>query len=183
MQPKTQVSVQLVPVERIERGILVIRNQRVVLDETLAELYGVTVKRLNEQVRRNRDHFPDDFMFQLSIEEWDALRSQYATIKTGRGEHRKYRPYAFTEHGAVMAANVLNSPTAVQASIQVVRAFVRLRELLASHKELAAKLDALERKYDKQFKAVFDTIRALMTPPDTKRRPIGFVAPTTRRHT
>ncbi len=144
-----------------------------ILDETLAELYGVPTKRLNEQVTRNLDRFPGDFMFQLTREEWDALRSQSATSKSGRGG-RRYPPRAFTEHGTVMAANILNSATAVQASIQVVRAFVRLREILASHEDLARKLNALERKYDDQFKVVFDAIRQLMTPPKGERRPIGF---------
>ena len=166
----------VVPFERIERAILVVRGQKVILDETLAELYGVPTKRLNEQVKRNRDRFPGDFMFQLSLDERESLRSQIATLKRGRGQHRKYLPYVFTEHGAVMAANVLNSVTAVQASIQVVRAFVRLRQMLASHEELARKLEALEKKYDQRFKVVFDTIRALMTPPEPKRRPIGFLA-------
>jgi len=115
-------------------------------------------------------------MFQLSSDEWESLRSQIATLKRGRGQHRKYLPYAFTEHGAVMAANVLNSPVAVQASIQVVRAFVRLRQMLISHEELARKLETLEKKYDQSFRVVFDTIRALMSPPERKRRPIGFIA-------
>jgi phage regulator Rha-like protein len=176
MSPTSSKTTAVVPLERVERAILVIRGHRVVLDETLAQLYGVPIKRLNEQVRRNNERFPDDFMFQLSSDEWDSLRSQIATLKHGRGQHRKYLPYAFTEHGAVMAANVLNSPTAVQASIQVVRAFVRLRQMLASHEELARKLEALERKYDQSFKVVFDTIRALMTPAEPKRRTIGFVA-------
>jgi hypothetical protein len=164
----------VVPIERVERAIFIARGHRVIFDETLAQLYGVSTKRLNEQVRRNSHRFPDDFMFQLASDEWASLRSQIATLRPDRGQHRKYLPCVFTEHGAVMAANVLNSPTAVQASIQVVRAFVRLRQLLASHEELARKLEALERKYDKRFRVVFDTIRALMTPPETKRRPIGF---------
>jgi len=140
----------------------------------LARLYGVTTKRLNEQVRRNIDRFPQDFMFQLTREEYDALRSQIATLKTGRGQHRKYLPYAFTEHGAVMLANVLNSPTAVQASIQVVRAFVRLREMMITHTELARRLDELEKKYDKQLAVVFEAIRALMAPTKKETRRIGF---------
>ena len=140
-------------------------------------LYGVTTKRLNEQVKRNIDRFPGDFMFQLTKEEYESLRSQFATLKpTGRGRHRKYLPYVFTEHGAVMLANVLNSPVAIRASIQVVRAFIRLREILATHKELARKLDEMEKKYDTQFKVVFEAIRKLMTPPREARRPIGFDA-------
>ena len=145
------------------------------LDSDLAAVYGVTTKRLNEQVKRNRKRFPDDFMFQLTKEETEFLRSQIATLKTGRGQHRKYRPHAFTEHGAVMLASVLNSPVALQASVQVVRAFIRLRELLATHKDLATKLAELERKYDSQFKVVFDAIRKLMTPPPGPERPrMGF---------
>ncbi len=150
-----------------------IRGHKVLLDEDLAILCGVTTKRLNEQVKRNRDRFPGDFMFQLTEEEWGVLRSQIATSKKGRGGRRSL-PHVFTEHGAVMLASVLNSPVAVHASIQVVRAFIRLRELLSTHKQLARKLNELEGKYDKQFAAVFDAIRQLMTPPKTKQRPIGF---------
>jgi len=164
-----------IPVERIEQAILLIRGQKVMLDADLAKLYATTTKRLNEQVKRNRDRFPDDFMFQLTKEEWGSLRSQTATSKTGRGG-RRVPPYAFTEHGAIMAANVLNSARAVQASIQVVRAFIRLRELLASHKELARRLDALEQRYDGQFKVVFDAIRKLMTPPEPRVPRMGFHA-------
>ena len=162
----------LVPVERIERAILSIRGEKVMLDSDLAELYGVETKRLNEQVRRNLSRFPPDFMFQLTSQEWESLRSQFATLK--RGEHRKYLPCAFTEHGALMLANVLNSERAAQTSVQVVRAFVRLRQMLASNAELARKLAALENKYDAQFKVVFDAIRQLMSPPEPKRREIGF---------
>ena len=142
------------------------------LDEDLAEIYGVTTKRLNEQVRRNKGRFPEDFMFRLTKEEFANLRSQFATSRWGG---RRYPPNAFTEHGAVMLASVLNSPIAIEASIQVVRAFVRLREMLASHKDLARKLAALERKYDQQFQVVFDAIRKLMKPPPDKPKPrIGF---------
>jgi phage regulator Rha-like protein len=162
----------VIPVERIERAILSIRGEKVMLDSDLAELYGVETKRLNEQVRRNLSRFPPDFMFQLTSQEWESLRSQFATLK--RGEHRKYLPCAFTEHGALMLANVLNSERAAQTSVQVVRAFVRLRQMLASNAELARKLAALENKYDAQFKVVFDAIRQLMSPPEPKRREIGF---------
>jgi len=166
-------STSLIPAERIEKAILIIRGQRVMLDEDLATLYGVTTKRLNQQVNRNIERFPQDFMFQLTFQEFTRLRLQFATAKTGRGG-RRTPPYAFTEHGAVMLASVLNSPTAVQASIEVVRAFIRLRELLSSHVELARKLATLEKKYDAQFKVVFDAIRQLMEPPQQKRRGIGF---------
>ncbi|MFO0965504.1 MAG: ORF6N domain-containing protein [Gemmataceae bacterium] len=127
-------------------------------------------------MRRNRDRFPGDFMWRLTAEESAALRSQNATLKPGRGQHRKYLPFVFTEHGAIMAANVLNSPTANEVSVYVVRAFVKLRELIGRHKDLARKIDDLEQRYDAQFKVVFDAIRQLMSPPPTPKRrgKIGF---------
>jgi phage regulator Rha-like protein len=161
--------------ERIERAILSIRGEKVMLDSDLAELYGVETKGLNQAVKRNIARFPADFMFQLTREEHDdlaRLRSQIVTLK--RGEHRKYLPYAFTEHGALMLANVLNSERATQTSVMVVRAFVRLRQMLASNAKLARKLAALENKYDAQFKVVFDAIRQLMSPPAKPKREIGF---------
>jgi phage regulator Rha-like protein len=167
----------VVPLERVERSILILRGHRVILDSDLAALYGVPVKRLNEQVKRNIDRFPDDFAFTLTEEEHEALRSQFATLKTGRGEHRKYLPRAFTEHGALMAASVLNSPKAVEMSILVVRAFVRLRQILASNRQLAAKLNELERKiaaHDKNIVALFQTVRSLMAVPEKPKRRIGF---------
>ena len=165
--------VNLVPVERIERAIILVRSEKVMLDSELAEIYGVTTKRLNEQVRRNLKRFPSDFMFQLTAEEAESLRSQIATSKERRGG-RRYLPYAFTEHGALMLANVLNSERAAQTSVMVVRAFVRLRQLVATNAELARKLEALENKYDAQFKVVFDAIRQLMSPPANPKREIGF---------
>ena len=164
---------ELTPATGIESRIYLIRRQKVMLDSDLAALYQVTTKRMNEQVKRNRRRFPEDFMFQLASEEAQALRSQFATSNRGRGG-RRYRPYVFTEHGAVMLASVLNSPAAIESSIQVVRAFIRLREILSTHKELARKLAELEQKYDLQFKVVFDAIRELMAPPDPKQRRIGF---------
>lgn len=161
----------IIPPERIERSIHLIHGHKVMLDSDLAELYGVSTKRLNQQVKRNSDRFPEDFMFQLSAEEFANLRSQFATASWGG---RRTPPYAFTEHGAVMLASVLNSPVAVRASIEVVRAFVRLRQMLASHEDLARKLAVLEKKYDAQFKVVFDAIRQLMTPPTPQQRRIGF---------
>jgi hypothetical protein len=165
----------LLPADRIEQRIFRLRSQNVMLDEDLAELYGVTTKRLNQQVRRNVERFPADFMFQLTAEEDAALRLQFVTLKRGRGAHRKYLPYAFTQEGVAMLSSVLRSPRAVQVNIEIMRAFVRLRRMMATHKDLARKLDALERKYDAQFKVVFDAIRKLMGPPpaDAKRR-IGF---------
>ena len=162
----------IIPMERIERSILLIRGEKVMLDSDLAELYGVETKALNQAVKRNASRFPADFMFELTAEEWESLRSQSVTLK--RGEHRKYLPYAFTEHGALMLANVLNSERAAQTSVQVVSAFVKLRQMLASNAELARKLAALEQKYDAQFKVVFDAIRQLMSPPEKPRREIGF---------
>jgi hypothetical protein len=173
----------LVPTEEITRAILVLRGHRVLLDSELAALYGVTTKRFNEQVRRNAKRFPADFMFQLTTEEISSLRSQFATLKLGRGQHRKYLPYAFTEHGAIMAATILNSPRAVEMSVYVVRAFVQLRELLASNKELARRFAQLETRLDKKLTthdeaiaAILSAIRQLMHPPVPKRRPIGFTA-------
>ncbi|HEY4575396.1 MAG TPA: ORF6N domain-containing protein [Thermoanaerobaculia bacterium] len=160
-----ETAAALVPVERVERRILFIRGEKVILDSDLAELYGVTTKRLNEQVRRNRDRFPPDFMFQLTEEEFANLRSQNATSSLGWGGRRS-PPFVFTEHGAIMAANILSSPQAITASVTVVRAFVRLRQMLASHADLARKLEALEKRYDAQFKQVFAAIRALMEPPE-----------------
>ncbi|MDO9543012.1 MAG: ORF6N domain-containing protein [Kiritimatiellia bacterium] len=149
-----------------------VRGQAVILDADLAALYGVPIKRLNEQVRRNRDRFPEDFVFQLTGSEWDSLRSHFATLK--RGQHRKYYPYAFTEHGAIMAANVLNSEQAVQMSVAVVRAFIKLRRMALSVEALARKVNELEKKYDERFRFVFDAIRKLMNPPEPSRRRIGF---------
>ena len=167
----------LIPAERIERAIVVIRRQKVMLDSDLAALYGVSTKRLNEQVRRNPTRFPADFAFQTTRDEYEALRSQIATLKEGRGEHRKYLPWAFTEHGALMAANVLNSPRAVQMSVYVVRAFLRLREWVVGQTELATKLSELERRvagHDEDLRAIVQTIRRLLAPPETPRRRIGF---------
>jgi ORF6N domain len=166
----------VIPTERVERCIMVARDRKVIVDADLADLYGVTTKRLNEQVRRNRDRFPSDFMFQLTEEEATALRSHFATSKPGRGG-RRYLPYVFTEHGALMVASVLNSTLAIRVSIEVVRAFVRLRQLLASHAELAQKVESLEKKYDAKFKVVFDAIKELMKRPEEPKGQIGFRAP------
>ena len=161
-----------IPLERVENVILLIRGEKVILDTDLAELYGVETRALIQAVKRNSERFPTDFMFALTGREFESLRSQFV-ISKGRGG-RRYKPYAFTEHGAIMAANVLNSERAVQASVQVVRAFIKLREMLASNVELARKLDQLEKKYDRQFKIVFDAIRQLMAPSSPKTKQIGF---------
>ncbi|HYJ89272.1 MAG TPA: ORF6N domain-containing protein [Pyrinomonadaceae bacterium] len=162
------------PLARVADVILVIRDENVILDTDLALLYGVETRALIQAVKRNDRRFPLDFMFQLTRKEFDALRSQFV-ISKGRGG-RRHLPYAFTEHGAIMAANVLNNERAVEASVQVVRAFVKLRQMLTSNTELSRKLDSLEQKYDRQFKIVFDAIRQLMTAPRTEAKPIGFRA-------
>jgi phage regulator Rha-like protein len=165
----------IVPVEFIESKIYLIRGHKVMLDSDLAELYEVGTKRLNEQVRRNPKRFPNDFMFQLTLEEAESLRSQIATLKMERGQHRKYLPYVFTEQGVAMLSSVLTSERAVEVNVQIMRAFVKLREMIASHKDLARKLASLEKKYDAQFRVVFDAIRQLMVPIVTeKKRKIGF---------
>lgn len=161
----------------ITSKIHLLRGEKVLIDTDLAELYGVSTKRLNEQVRRNLRRFPEDFMFQLTPEEARILRSQIATLKNARGQHRKYRPYVFTEQGVAMLSSVLNSDRAIQVNIAIMHAFVRLRKFLASHKELAEKLSELERKigkHDEAIDAIFEAIRQLMTPPAKKRRKIGF---------
>ena len=174
----------LEPVDGSTHVILILRGQRILLDADLAAIYGVTTKRLNEQVKRNNARFPEDFMFQLTAEEAAALRSQIATSITpsGRGG-RRYRPFAFTEHGAIQAANVLNSTRAVEMSVFVVRAFVQLRELLSSNKELAVRLDQLEARiekklntHDQSISAMLAAIRELMKPPASPHRGIGFTA-------
>jgi len=149
------------------------------LDRDLAELYGVPTKVLNQAVKRNHLRFPPDFMFQLTPEEGEALRSQTVTLKTGRGKHRKYAPYAFTEQGVAMLSGVLHSDRAIEVNIAIMRAFVRLREIIASHKDLARKLDEHERKlgkHDEKFQIVFEAIRQLMAPPPApeKSKRIGF---------
>lgn len=163
------------PIQSITSRILVIRGQKVMLDLDVAEVYGVPTKRLNEQVKRNRDRFPEDFMFQLTAEEKAEVVAFCDHLQ--RLKFSPQLPYAFTEHGALMLASVLNSPIAILASIQVVRALVQLRELLTSHRDLARKLAALEKKYDAQFKDVFAAIRELMAPPALPRRRIGFLPP------
>jgi ORF6N domain len=168
----------IVSVERIEHAILVLRGHKVMLDTDLALLYDVEPKALNRAVKRNLDRFPVDFMFQLTAEEAKCLRYQSGTLdkddKPGRGQYRKYLPYAFTEQGVAMLSSVLRSPRAVQVNIEIMRAFVRLRLMLQQNADLARKLALLEKKYDAQFRAVFDAIRELMKPPEKTRRRIGF---------
>jgi len=164
---------ETIPTEYIAQAIRVIRNQKVLLDADLAALYGVETKVLLQAVKRNHERFPDDFMFQLTTVEFNDLRSQLVTSSWGG---RRYRPYAFTEQGVAMLSSVLRSPQAIAVNIEIMRAFVRLRELLASHKALAKRLEELEAKTDTRFKQVFEAIRQLMLPPDPpKKRQIGFV--------
>lgn len=157
---------------RVERAIRLIRGEKVILDEDLAELYGVETKNLVKAVQRNIDRFPVDFMFQLTNQEFKDLRFQFGTSSSWGG--RRTPPYAFSEQGVAMLSSVLHSPRAVQVNIEIMRAFVRLRRLLASNAELAERLDQLEQKYDGQFRAVFEAIRQLMAPIETKHGRIGF---------
>ena len=163
----------IVPVEVVERKIYLIRGQKVMLDKNLAVLYGVKPIRLREQVKRNIRRFPDDFMFQLNEKEIDSMVSQNAI--PSRKYLGGYKPYVFTEQGVAMLATVLNSERAVQVNIAIMRVFVKLREMIACNKDLARKLDDMEKKYDAQFKVVFDAIRQLMTPPEPRQKQIGFL--------
>lgn len=172
---------QLIPLEHIQGRILVLRGQRVLLDSDLAELYGVPTRQLKQAVKRNAAKFPEDFAFELSLEEGESIRrsrSQSVTLKTARGGNLKYAPLAFTEHGAIQAANVLRSDTAIQMSVEVVRAFVRLRQLVVNHKAISSKLAELDARlgeHDEQLAAIIETIRQLTEPvlPENRRR-IGF---------
>jgi len=169
-------SLSPIPIERVVNSILLIRGQKVLLDSDLAIMYGVTTGRLNEQVRRNIDRFSGDFMFQLSNEEAELLISQIAISKPSARGGRRHAPYVFTEQGVAMLSSVLKSKRAVQVNIAIMRAFVELREMLGSHKDLVRKLEAMEKKYDAQFKVVFDAIRELMKPPEAPmKRRIGFI--------
>ena len=175
---KNQVGLVTLPVEEVASRILLIRGEKVMIDADLAELYGVATKALNQAVKRNSERFPDEFMFQLSQTEKDEVVTNCDHL--AKLKFSKTLPYAFTEHGALMVATVLNTQRAVEISLYVVRAFVKLRELLASNKELAAKLNALEHKLDSHDQAIaglINAIRELMRPPETKKRPIGFVTP------
>jgi len=165
----------VVPIERIVSRIYLIRGEKVMLDTDLAQLYGVSTGRLNEQLKRNKERFPEDFAFRLTRNEFDALRSQIAIIEPGgRGRHRKYLPYVFTEHGVAMLSSILRSAKAVQVNIGIVRAFVRLREMIATDRELARKVE----QHDRQIAVLFDSLRKLLAPPDApKRHPIGYIHP------
>ena len=162
----------IVPAERILRLILLIRGQKVILDADIAALFGVETRVLVQAVKRNLERFPFDFMFPLSDDEFRDLRSQSVTSSSWGG--RRYAPYAFTEQGVAMLSSVLKSKRAVRVNIEIMRTFVKLREILATHKDLARKISAMEQKYDGQFKVVFEALRALMEPPKRKRKTIGF---------
>ena len=171
---------QTAATEAIERGIYLIRGQKIMLDSHLAHLYGVSTKAFNQAVKRNRERFPEDFMFQLTVEEASLLRSQLVTLDQGRGRHSKYAPYAFTEHGVAMLSSVLRSKRAIQMNILIVRAFIRLRQVLIEHKQLAHKLNDLEREQAiqrSQIAAIYDLVKKLMAPPPLPpRRRVGFQA-------
>jgi hypothetical protein len=171
----------LIPVERIERAIYLIRGEKVMLDRDLAALYGVETKALKQAVRRNIDRFPSDFMFVLDATEFQNWRSQFVTSNSLRMGLR-HPPMAFTEHGILMLSTVLNSKRAIQVNIEIMRAFVRLRQMLASNAELARRLDELEGKYDRQFKVVFDAVRTIMSPRSATRQQIGFRPTLPRRN-
>ena len=163
----------VIPRERIEQTILVIRGHNVMLDSDLAHLYGVTAGRLNEAVKRNEDRFPSDFMFQLTKPEFEHLKSQIA-ISSSKWGGRRHPPYAFTEQGVAMLSGVLHSKRAIEVNVAIMRTFVRLREMISSNKVLARRLNELEKKYDGQFRVVFEAIRELMAEPESKPRRIGF---------
>jgi hypothetical protein len=168
-----------VPADQIVQSILILRGHRVILDSELAALYGVATKVLLQAVKRNSERFPEDFMLRLTTREWELLRSQSVTLKTGSGRHRKYLPYAFTEQGVAMLSSVLRSRQAIAVNVQIMRAFVRMRELLSSNRELADKLDQLERKlqsHDETIISILKAIRQLMRQPPPRNRPIGFTA-------
>ena len=172
-----------VPVDGITRAILVLRGHKALLDQDLATLYGVEIRVLVQTVKRNAARFPADFMFQLTGPERVAVRSQSVTLKAGRGQHRKYLPYAFTEQGVAMLSSVLRSERAIAVNIEIMRAFVRMREMLTSNHELAKRLDQLEARiakklttHDEAIAAILSAIRELMNPPVSKRRGIGFTA-------
>lgn len=172
------------PVESIQRRIYLIRSQKVMLDRDLAALYQVPTKVFNQAIRRNLDRFPEDFMFRLTGDEASALRSQIVTLEKGRGRHAKYAPYAFTEHGVAMLSSVLRSKRAVQINISIVRVFVRLRELIAGDKELAHRMNHVERTLKKHAQAitvVYDEVKRLQAPPEVPKRRIGFATASAER--
>jgi hypothetical protein len=171
-KPQSDTSMSRLRAKSIHQRILTIRGHRVMIDADLAEVYGVPTKALNQAVKRNADRFPEDFAFRLTVEEKAELVT--TCDRFNRLKHSAASPLAFTEHGVIMAANVMNSPRAIEGSVQVVRVFVKMREVMVSHGELARRLSTLESRYDANFRVVFDAIRALMEPPKTPRRRIGY---------
>ena len=169
MPKKAQALV--IPVKRIASSIYLIRGEKVMLDSDLSALYGVETRVLNQAVTRNTERFPDDFMFQLTAKEHESLRSQIVTLKSGRGQHRKYRPRAFTESGIAMLSTVLKSKQAIQVNIAIMRTFVRLREVLATHKDLARQVE----KHDKEIAVLYEYLQKLLEPPKSSRRQIGYI--------
>lgn len=172
--PHLSKTIQAIPVERLQRHIFIIRDVKVMLSSDLADLYGVEVKVLNQAVKRNQERFPSDFMFQLTHDEFDNLKSQIVTSSWGGA--RRALPYAFTEHGILMLSSVLRSQQAIQVNIEIMRAFISLRELIASNATLAQKLKELEQKYDAQFKVVFKAVRKILDASPLSRKQIGFRA-------
>ena len=175
MKKHKDTGTALIPQEYVESKILFIRDKKVMLDRDLASLYGITTGNLNKAVRRNIDRFPDDFMFQLSKDEYDSLRFQFGILK--KGQHSKYLPQVFTQDGVAMLSSVLNSKKAIQVNIQIMRTFTKLREMMMSHKELQKKIEAMERrhaKHDEHFQIVFKTIKQMLNPPVEKKGKIGF---------
>ena len=167
----------MVNLQEIKPSIQVIRHQRVMISSDLAQLYGVIPKVLMQAVKRNLERFPEDFMFQLTLVEWQSLKSQIVTSnETSQRGGARTAPHAFTEQGVAMLSSVLNSSRAIQVNIEIMRTFVKLRQLVTEHKDLTHRLDALEDRYDDQFKVVFDAIRSLMETPKPEKRPIGFTA-------
>jgi phage regulator Rha-like protein len=164
---------EIIPIDNVEKKILIVRGHKVLIDKDLAELYGVETKVLIQAVKRNIDRFPSDFMFQLNNQDVVRLRSQFVTSKSGRGG-RRYLPYVFTEQGVAMLSTVLKSERAIKVNIAIMRAFVKLRQMLTSNAQLARKLKTLEKKYDEQFSIVFEAIYKLMDPPEKKKKKIGF---------
>ncbi|MBU4485179.1 ORF6N domain-containing protein [bacterium] len=167
----------MIQIKEIENYIYIVRGEKVILDENLASLYGITTTRLNEQVSRNIERFPEDFMFQLTRKEYKSLRSQIAILKKGRGKHRKFLPRAFTEHGIAMLSSVLRTHKAVQVNISIMRIFIKLRKVLASHEYIISALNEIRGKtniHDKQIKLIFDAFRELTQPPLKPKNPIGF---------
>ncbi len=173
-QKMAVMTTNLIPQDAIENKILLFRSRKVMLDKDLAKLYGVETKYLKRQVHRNLDRFPADFMFQLTKQEFKNWRRQFVTSNSSDKMGLRYPPYAFTEPGIAMLSSVLNSKRAIQVNIQIIRTFIKLREILLTHGELRRKIEAMERKYDQQFRVVFDAIRKLLEPSEKPKRRIGF---------